>query len=53
MFREHQPSFYDLAFRTPESMVLKAGDTHDIVLGHVNQDHFTAARHTTHRTHSY
>ena len=36
-----------------ESMVLKAGDTHDIVLGHVNQDHFTAARHTTHRTHSY
>jgi hypothetical protein len=38
--------------RTHEGVVLEAGDCHGVVLGHIHQDHLSAARHTTHRTHS-
>jgi hypothetical protein len=52
MFREYQAPFYVMAFRTREGMVLEARDSHRVVLYHVHQDHFSRARHTTHRTHS-
>jgi hypothetical protein len=53
MFRQHEAPLYRLAFQTREGTVFEAGDRHGIVLDRVNENHFTAARHTTHRTHSY
>src|SRR5262249_18031186 len=49
MFREYQAMTCATAFRAYEDMIFVARDPHRL---HVHQDHFGAARHTTHRTHS-
>jgi hypothetical protein len=52
MLPEYQAPLFVLAFRASEGMVLEARNSHRVVLDRADQDHFTAARHTTHRTHS-
>jgi hypothetical protein len=50
IFREHKAPLYAPAFRAYGGMMLVVRD--HVVLGHVHQDHFTAARCTAHLTHS-
>jgi hypothetical protein len=52
MSHEDYSTLCDMAFRTNEGMVLEATDSHRVILGHVQQDHLSAARRTTHRSHT-
>jgi hypothetical protein len=49
MSHEDHSMLCDMAFRTNEGMVLEARDS---VPDHGRQYHLSAARHTTHRSHS-
>jgi hypothetical protein len=50
LFGEYKAPLYVVAFRTYEGVVLEARDCHRVVLDHVQQNHFSSARHTTHHT---
>jgi hypothetical protein len=52
-FDEHYPMLCDMASRADERMVLDTTDSDRIVRDHVRQDQPTAARCTTHHSHSF